>query len=399
MPASPPPLAGVRVVDVSTVVAGPLASQVLADYGADVIKVEAPGGDSTRYTGAALEDGMASLFLGSNRNKRSIVLDLKRAEPREALRALIATADVFMHNIRPQKLAGLGLAPEALCAAHPRLIYVGLLGFGEGGPYAGRPAYDDIVQALSGAVDLNRRHMGETRFLPTIVADKVAAQMAAHATLAALYQRERTGIGQVVEVPLFESIVQFLLVEHFSARHLVEAGDAAPKAEELAYARTVSRFRKPFGTRDGYVCFMPYTDRDWAAFFHEVGEEGLAQDPRFGGVGERARNIEALYARLEMLMAGRTTSEWLEAGARLHIACASVNRLEDLESDPHLRAVGMFPQVDAGGWTLRTVRSPVRMAGAPVPPACPPRLGEHSEQILRELGLPDDLVRAVLASG
>ncbi|QYU68936.1 CoA transferase [Leptolyngbya sp. 15MV] len=385
-------MAGIRVVDLTTVIFGPYATQVLADYGADVIKVETPDGDTTRHTGPAAEPGMASLYLGANRNKRSLVLDLRDERARDALLRLVAGADVFVHNIRPQKLAALGLDRQRLMDANPRLIYVGLHGFGEQGPYSGKPAYDDIIQALSGAADMSRRQGGAPRYVPTVLADKTAGQMAAHAVLAALFQRERTGRGQYVEVPMFEAMTQFLLVEHMNAHHFAQA-DTAAVDEDFGYRRTMAQWRKPYPTRDGHVCFLPYSDRNWRDFFAIMGLGQHARDPRFATIGERSRNIEALYRLLEELLAGETTAHWLELGERLGIACAPVNRMGDLEADPHLAAVGFFGTLPSGAdWTMRYARNPVRLADSHVAPAMPPRLGEHSEEILREIGLtPADL--------
>jgi crotonobetainyl-CoA:carnitine CoA-transferase CaiB-like acyl-CoA transferase len=212
-------LSGVRVLDLSSVIFGPMASQVLADYGAEVIKIEPPQGDSTRHTGPALEPGMAAMFMGSNRSKKSVVLDLKQEQAQAALHALLQGADVLMHSMRPQKLARLGLDPDSLRKQYPRLIYVGLHGFGEDGPYAGQPAYDDVIQGMSGLADLMQRQTGEARYLPTIAADKTCALVAAHAVLAALYQRERRGEGSYVEVPMYETMAGFNLVEHFYGMH------------------------------------------------------------------------------------------------------------------------------------------------------------------------------------
>lgn len=384
-------LDGVRVIDLTTVIFGPSATQILADYGADVIKVETPEGDTTRHTGPAQEPGMASLFLGSNRNKRSVVLDLKRQQARDALLTLMTTADVFIHNIRPQKLEALGLSRTRLMEANPRLIYVGLHGFGEEGPYAGLPAYDDIIQALSGAADLNRRQTGTPRYMPTVLADKTAGQMAVHAVLAALFQRERTGIGQYVEVPMFEAMAQFLLIEHMNAHHFGDPGSA--NDADFGYRRTIAEWRKPYRTHDGYVCFLPYSDRNWQDFFVAMGLEEHARDPRFATIGERTRNIEELYRLLEELLARETTGHWLELGARLGIPCARINRLGDLESDPHLKAVGLFATLPSGAeWEMRFTRNPVRHSNSHVEPRMPPRLGEHSADILAEIGLtPEDL--------
>lgn len=385
---SPAALGDVKVLDLTTVVFGPSATQALADYGADVIKVEGPEGDSTRHTGPALEAGMSSLFLGSNRNKRSLVLDLKTDKGRAVLDRLTTWADVLIHNIRPQKLQALGLDPCKACERNPRLIYVGLHGFGEDGPYAGRPAYDDIIQALSGAADLGRRQSGIPRYMPTIMADKVAGQMAVHATLAALYQRERTGRGQYIEVPMFECAVQFLLTEHLAAGHLIPAGvDGQAADESYGYRRTMAAWRRPYATTDGFVCFMPYNDRNWRDFFVASGRDDLLGDPRYANIAARTEHIEQLYALLEAEIAKWSSDHWLELGERLGIPCSVVNRLEDLERDPHLQAVGMFGQLEAGEqWSMRFVRNPVRLKESEVTPVMPPRLGQHGPQVLQELG-------------
>lgn len=265
MTASPPSrtsaLGGVRILDLTSVVFGPYASQILADYGADVIKVEAPAGDSTRHTGPAQEPGLAVIFLGLNRNKRSIVLDLKQAAARQALLTMADQADVLMHSMRPAKMAALGLDPDTLCGRNPRLVYAGLYGFGAGGAYDGRPAYDDIIQGLSGLADLVDRQTGAPRYLPTVAADKTCGLIAAHAILAALFQRERTGAGQQLEVPMFESMASYALVEHYYGRHL------ADEPGEAGYPRVLTPWRRPCKTADGHVCLMPYTDAHWRDFF------------------------------------------------------------------------------------------------------------------------------------
>jgi len=391
-------LRGVRVIDLTTVIFGPYATQTLADYGADVVKIEAPGGDSTRFTGPAQQEGMSSLFLGVNRNKRSVVLDLKQAAAREALLALTDSADVFIHNVRPQKLARLGLTPEVLCGRNPRLIFVGLHGFGEDGPYAGLPAYDDIIQALSGAADLMNRQAGTPGYLPTIVADKICGQMAVHAVLAALYQRERTGKGQVIEVPMFESTVSFLLVEHFYARHLrgpEHSADAS--AENLGYPRTLASWRRPYRTSDGYACIMPYTDENWSRFFAGAERPDLATDARFKDIASRTRHIAALYALMGGIVEQRPTAHWQELCERLEIPFAMINRLEDLEKDPHLRAVDFFQTLPAGADPAYCfTRPPVKLSGSSVAPTIPPRLGEHTEEVLSQLGLAPEVLRQAL---
>ncbi|OZI38502.1 CoA transferase [Bordetella genomosp. 10] len=375
-------LGGIRILDLTTVVFGPYASQVLADYGADVVKIEAPGGDSTRNTGPSREAGLAAIFLGINRNKRSVVLDLKQPAAREALLALVDGADVLMHSMRPSKMAKLGLDPATLCARNPRLVYAGLYGFGAGGAYDGRPAYDDIIQGLSGVADLMRRQTGAPQYLPTIAADKTCGLVAAHAILAALFQRERTGRGQALEVPMYESMASFVMVEHLYGGHL----SSAPGA--MGYPRVLTQWRRPYATADGHICMMPYTDSHWQRFFTHSGREDLAADPRFADIAARTRHIDTLYALTGEIVAGRDTAHWLALCRQLEIPAAPINRLEDLPDDPHLRSVGLFVDVDDGhGQAYRYVRSPVRLADSKVAPAMAPRLGEHTREVLREAGL------------
>lgn len=390
---SPAALGSIRVLDLTTVVFGPYASQILADYGADVIKIESPGGDSTRHTGPAFEPGLSAIFLGINRNKRSLALDLKQAAAREALLALVDQADVFMHNIRPQKMAALGLDPETLRARNPRLIYVGLHGFGNGGAYQGQPAYDDTIQGMSGVADIMARQTGTPRYLPTIAADKTCGLIAAHAILAALFQRERTGRGQFVEVPMFEAMTSYMLVEHFYGRHLVDANEPA------GYPRTLTPWRKPYQTADGYICIMPYTDSHWKHFFEGTGNTSTAVDPRFTDIAARTRHINELYELLGAIVLQRSTADWLELCARLEIPATRMNTLDDLEHDPHLQSVDFFVDVpDTAQNAYRFTRSPVRMEQSSVAPAMPPRLGEHTWEILSQAGLSDAHISAMMAS-
>ncbi|MDF3061200.1 MAG: Formyl-CoA transferase [Microvirga sp.] len=385
------PLSGIRVIDLTSVVMGPYASQMLGDFGADVIKIEAPEGDSTRYTGPATEHGMAAVFLGVNRNKRSVVLDLKRPEAQAALLKLIGTADVFMHSIRPQKLAPLGLAPNALMARHPKLIFAGLHGFTERGPYGGRPAYDDIIQGMSGLAALMQHQGGEPRYFPTIAADKTSGLFASNAILAALMLRERTGQGGFVEIPMFESMVAFNLVEHLYGGHF------DPPLAPPGYPRVLDRWRRPYRTADGFICMMPYTNQHWRQFFAEAGQPALADDPRFTDIASRTRNIGMLYETTGRFVAGRSTAAWLEACERLQIPAAPMRQLEELPSDPHLEAIGFFSEhEDAGLGRVRFPGVPVQMNRQPFAIAIPPRLGEHTREILEEIGLAKGEVDALL---
>ena len=387
------PLHGIRILDLSSVIFGPLASQVLADYGAEVIKVEPPEGDSTRYTGPGLETGMAAMFMGANRSKKSLALDLKQAQAQQALQSMVASADVFMHSMRPQKLAALGIDPETLRHRHPRLVYASLLGFLPG-PYEGRPAYDDVIQGMSGLADLMERQTGEVRYLPTIAADKTCGHVAAHAILAALMQRERTGQGALVEIPMFESMVGFNLVEHFYGQHFV------PPLSGAGYPRVLAPWRRPYRTADGHVAMMPYTSTHWQRFFAEVGRPDLAEDPRFSDISQRTRYIAELLELASGFVKLHSTAHWIATCERLEIPAAPVGRLDDLPQDPHLLATGFFESVnDPAMGQVRFPGVPVRFDGQRPPVALPPRLGEHTRSLLEAAGLSAEQIAAMLVSG
>ncbi len=379
---TPLPLAGIRVIDLTTIAMGPLASQWLGDLGADVIKIEAPGGDSTRQTGPAAEPGMAAQFLSTNRNKRSVVLDLKQAEAREALARLIENADIFLHNVRPQKLAKLGLATEPLMRRNPRLIYAGLHGFGEAGPYGGEPAYDDIIQGLSGSADLMKRQTGEPRYMPTIIADKTTGLIATIAILAALNGRASTGKGSVIEVPMFECMAGFNLVEHLYGRQF------EPPLGGAGYPRVLSRDRRPYRTRDGHICMMPYTDAHWRDLFAAAGVPDHASDPRFATMAARTAHIDQLYALTAALVATRDSDHWLTLCKQIGVPASPVLTLDQMLDDPHLHAVGFFSTLDdPGTGKLRMPGVPVLLDGQRPPVAMPPRLGAHSDEVLAEIGI------------
>lgn len=388
------PLEGVRILDLTSVMLGPYATQMLGDYGADVIKVEAPSGDTTRGTGPTPEPGMAATFVGANRNKRGIVLDLKAAAGREALLRLAEGADVLVTSVRPRKMAALGLSPETLRARNERLIVVGAFGFAEDGPYAGRPAYDDIIQSLCGLSALTEAGGGAPSHLPTVLADKTCALFTTQAILMALLARARTGRGATVEVPMFEAMVGFTLVEHLYGHHF------DPPIGEPGYARLLSPWRRPHRTADGHVCLLPYTDEHWRRFFAEIGRPELAGDARFAGIAARTRHIDALYAILGKSVAARTTADWLETCERLDIPAAPLNRLRDLEGDPHLRATGFFRRVRDPLMGDLTMPAPaIRFDGAGGAVGRPPRLGEHTAEVLREAGFGAAEVAALLRSG
>ena len=388
------PLTGIRVIDASAVLMGPYASQWLADFGAEVIKVEPPEGDSTRQTGPTTERGMSPVFLGVNRNKKSIVIDLKKPAGQEAMQALIAGSDVFMHNIRPQKLESLGLASQTLRTRYPRLVLANLLGFHQHGPYGGKPAYDDIIQGMSGNAALVESQSGTARYFPTVAADKTSGLVAAMAILAALTQRQTTGEGSLVEVPMFETMVSFNLVEHFYGSHF------EPAQSPSGYPRVLAPWRRPYKTRDGHVCMMPYTDAHWQRFFTSLGETALATDARFVTMAARTRHIDALYEITGQLVAKQDSAYWLALCEKIDVPAARMNQLADLPQDPHLEAIGFFETLeDPSMGTLRFPGVPVQFDGQRPPTRTPPRLGADTESMLRQAGIDEDQLQRWKAEG
>ena len=387
------PLAGIRVIDLTSVMLGPYATMMLGEYGADVVKIESPQGDTTRATGPALEPGMAAAFIGANRGKRSVVLDLKQADARAALMTLVDGADVLVYNMRPQKMAALGLSQEALRERNRKLIVVGAHGYSERGAYAGRPAYDDIIQGLCGLASLAELQGGAPGYVPSVIADKTCGLFVTQAVLMALVARNRDGQGTFVEVPMFECMVNFTLVDHFHGAHF------RPPIGSPGYARLLTRWRKPYQTSDGYVCILPYTDVHWRSFFIEAGRPMLAEDARFVGLAARTRNIDALYALVAECVAERSTAQWLSACDRLDIPAAPLNRLADLEADPHLAQTGFFASIDDPVMgTLAMPSAPLRFEGEIPLPALPPRLGQHTVEVLAEAGLPVAAIDKLLES-
>ena len=388
-------LEGIRVLDLTSVLLGPFATMLLSDMGAEIIKIEGPEGDTTRTTGPARNAGMSAFFLTANRGKRCIVLDLKQPSAADALWRLIDTADVFVHSVRPQAMARLGFSSEAVLARNPRIVYAGIHGFGEAGPYAGQPAYDDIIQSASGISALMEKVVGEPMHTPMVTADKTCGITACYAIVSALFARERTGRGQFVEIPMLEVMTQFALMEH----HYGHTFD--PPEGPIGYPRVLAKWRRPYRTKDGWLSMLAYTDRQWARFVTEAGRPELAKDERFATLGARTRHIDQVYAHVGELLPARTTDAWIETLERLEIPCMRVNRLEDLENDPHLKAVGFFRRVEhptEGSLTLMI--PPVRFADTPSDiRGMPERLGTSSVAVLREAGLSETEIAAMVASG
>ena len=388
------PLSGIRVIDVTTVLLGPYATQLLGDMGADVIKVEAPPkGDSTRYIGPARHPGMGGPFLNLNRNKRGIALDLKQEPAKEVLRRLIRTADVLVHNMRPQAIARLGFGYEAVRALKPDIVYCGAYGYSQKGPYRAKPAYDDLIQGASGLAGLFTRLTGEPRYVPTVLADKLVGLTVSQAVTMALFHRERTGEGQFVEVPMFETMVSFLMVEHLYGRGF------EPPLGETGYGRLTTLYRKPYRSKDGYICMLPYSDRQWHRFFDAVGRPELMDDPRFADHTTRTTHVEALYKFLDEIAPQRTNAEWVALCEAAEIPVTPVNDLEDLLQDEHLAAVGLFQRQrhPSEGDTILT-GPPVSLSKSPGGIQRPaPRLGEHGPELLRELGYGREEIEALVA--
>ena len=388
------PLAGVRILDLTSVVFGPLCTQILGDQGANVIKIEGPEGDTTRYTGPERSPGMAAVFLGLNRAKRSVVLDLKQLAARDVLWRLIDGADVLVHSIRPQKLDKLGFSAKAVLARNPRIVYVGLHGYRADGPYGGQPAYDDVIQGMSGAVALMSHTAGEPRYAPMIIGDKTCGLAGAQAISAALFARERTGRGQIVEVPMLETMVAYNLAEHLYGHNFV------PPLGDIGYARVLAPWRRPYATADGHVCMLAYTDQQWRRFWPLAGRPEFASDPHFATMKARAANISELYRLAGACMTARTTAQWLAVLGDNEIPCGPINALEDLVDDPHLKAIGFFTEFEhPSEGRLCTTQPPVRYNDQPPDRARPqPRLGQHSVEVLAEAGLDDRQIGALLAA-
>lgn len=403
-------LSGYKILDLTTVVLGPLGTQLLGDMGADVIKIEPPGGDIIRH--ACPEEsavgaqgpplmGMGPIFMTMNRNKRSLGLDLKKDAAKQILTRLIKTADVIIHNIRAGGMRRLGFDYDSVKKIKNDIIYVHAVGFGSGGRFAGFQAYDDLVQAASGMADLlPRQNMGQEsenspRYFPGLIADKTTGLYMANATLAGLLHRERTGKGQFIEVPMLECMVSFNMAENLFGHCSV------PPNGPPGYIRSITPSRKPYPTKDGYIAIMPYSDENWHAFFHVAGRPELAEDERFKKYAARTKNYEQLYAIIAELAPMKTTQDWLETLRKVKVPAMLVHTLQSVLNEPHLRQTGFISERDhPDQGKYLSIGHPIQYQDAPAGvERDPPQLGQHNEAILLEIGMSDEEIDLVNLDG
>ncbi len=390
---SPGPLAGIRILDLTSVILGPYGTQVLADLGADVIKVEPPEGDIMRHVGPMRNPGMGHVYLNINRNKRSIALDLKQQTARDALLKLCKTADVFVSNIRPAAMARLGLGPDDVSAANPRIVYANVTGYGAGGRYAGKPAYDDLIQGMSGVAAITRDAWGgEPHYMPLTIADRTTGLYLANAISAALVHRERSGKGQTIEIPMFEVFSEFVLGDHLGG--LVFDPPVGPHY----YPRLVSPHRKPYATKDGHVCTLIYTDGQWRKFFKAIGRDELMKDPRFNTHGNRAEHIDKVYEFVADTLKTKTTAEWLKLLEEADIPVMPLHTMHSLIDDPHMKDVGFFQFIEhPTEGRLRSTQVPGSYSEHEVAVRRhAPSLGEHTEEVLREAGFSKEEIARII---
>jgi len=390
------PLDGVKVIDLSNMLMAPYATQILGDMGADVIKVEPPEGDPIRDIGPSRNPGMGAIFLNANRSKRSITLDLRQDGGRLAMLELLKNADVLVYNRRPQSMARLGLSYEAVSEANPRIIYAGLYGFGEDGPYAGKPAFDDLIQGATAIPWLS--HMAydsEPTYVPTAISDRGVGLWAVGQITAALYHQSRTGIGQKLELPMFEMMASFVLADHLGGASF------EPPLGRPGYPRMLVPNRRPYPTADGYICVMVYTDRHWRDFFQLLGrEQDFDQDPRYASMTTRNENIKTIYDDMAAVLATRKSDEWLTLFESADIPAMPLHTLDSLIADPHLAATNFFSVTEhPSEGAIREVAVPSSWSVTQPSATRPaPGLGEHSREILSEAGYSQEAIEQLMAN-
>ncbi|MEE2931980.1 MAG: CoA transferase [Pseudomonadota bacterium] len=391
----PGPLDGYQILDLTSVIMGPFATQTLGDMGADVIKIESPNGDVTRQIGPARNVGMSALYLNVNRNKRSLVLNLKKKKGREILLRLSKSADVVIHSMRPKAMARLGLTYADFQITKPDIIYCGCYGFGKEGPYADRPAYDDVIQGVSALSSIMGFNTSEPKHVPALLADKTTGMAATQAISFALLHRERTGEGQSIEVPMFENMVHFNLIEHFFGAKF------DPPKSEFGYTRILATERKPMKTLDGYISLMPYNNKHWQAFFAAFDRNDMLYDQRVTDATYRAEHISELYIIASDLVRRCTSDEVIKRLVSADVPCMPVNNLSDLLDDPHIRATNfIFEENHPTEGKLKSTAIPTHFSKSPGSiKRHAPVLGEHSVEVLSEGGFSRDEIDSFAESG
>lgn len=389
------PLSGLRVIDLTAVVLGPVATQVLADYGAEVIKIESPEGDLMRANGVSRHKGMSSIFLNLNRNKRSVALDLKTATGRDTLLRLIATADVLVHNMRVRAIERLGLGYDAVKAVRPDIVYCVATGYGESGTHAGQPAFDDVIQGACGLADLIGREGGKPEYPPTLLADKISGMATANAVLAAMVHKARTGEGQYIEVPMFETMVAFTMAEHLGGKTFV------PETAPAGYSRLLQGGRKPAPTQDGHVALLPYTTEHWKRFFTYFGRADLAAKYDVGDRHERNRRAGEMYAELRTITAQHPTATLMSACRELDIPITEIYSIDRLDQHPHVRSVGLFEQGEhPSEGPMVVIRPTALFSRTPASIRSPaPKLGQDTDAVLADAGFAAAEIEALHQAG
>jgi len=386
------PLGGVRIVELATVLMAPLGIQVLADLGADVVKIESSRVDPLRFTGPEVAAGLSDVALNLHRNKKSAYLEVRTPQGRAVLSGLIKTADVFVTNLRPNALTRLGVDYDSVRRLNPTIIYCESHGYRSDSPEAERPAYDDTIQAEAGLTTLMSHAGKEPAFFPSALVDKVCALYIVQGILAAMFARSQTGLGQRVEVPMYDTMLAFNLVEHLS--------QAVYPGKVPGYARVLSPHRGPYKTADSYVVIMPYSDNDWRDLYRAVDREEELNHPSFANVVSRHADTKHVYGSLARLLRGRTTEEWLNLCEELGIAVGSVHDLESIVEDPLLHR-GVLSEVEhplVGRY--RHIKYPLRFNGERVPlRRVAPIVGQDTCEILTDLGMTAADIDQLLADG
>lgn len=389
-------LEDVRIIEIGHILLAPYATQFMGDFGADVIKVEAPEGDYYRQLGLGREPGMTAQWMGVNRNKRSIVLDLKQPEGRETLMEMLSDADVVVHNMRVPAIERLGFGYEAVKAVNPRIVYCAAIGFGQDGPYADFPAFDDLIQSWCGLAEANGRSAGKPAFVPLVVADKISGLMLGQAMLAGIHRQRATGQGCYIETPMFEAMVSVMLSQHLNGQAY------RPEIGDFGYERVMSRFRKPAATKDGFIAHGVYKYDQWQQFLADVGRQDVVDGPMMTDAQTMIANFSKLYElMITEIFPTRTTAQWRAVFTRLGIPCAPVNAMEDLPNDPHLQAVGLFEDYE------HPTRGPMRQVRQPYavrevergPDRYPPELGQHGAEVLAEFNFSAERIGALKRAG